>query len=103
MKHTDDVILDPQKNNENDTPENFNAAVGKFIGQLAEWAKNYDGEPRPVSQEYLITVDDLLNDLSIFADDIYDGSFERDRNSLCVKFANGQIFRFTVTEECISE
>ena len=93
----DDVIYDKVP----DEPESFDKAVGKFIEKLAEWAKLYDGEIRPNSDGYFVTTDDLLNDLVIFADDVYDGSYERDFNSLRVKFSNGQIFRIRVEEETI--
>lgn len=87
--------------NKTDEPESFDKAVGKFIEKLAEWAKLYDGEIRPDAGGYFVTADDLLNDLVIFADDVYDGSYERDFNSLRVKFSNGQIFRIRVEEETI--
>lgn len=93
----DDVIYDTPP----EEPESFDKAVGKFIEKLAEWAKLYEGEPRVDSDRYLVSVNDLLNDLAIFADDVYDGSYERDSNSLRVKFSNGQIFRIHVEEETI--
>ena len=95
----DDVIYDTPP----EEPENFDKALGKFIEKLAEWAKLYDGEPQSDTNGYFVRTDDILNDLAIFADDVYDGSYERDTNSLRVKFSNGQIFRILVEEEALSE
>ena len=94
----DDVIY----NNPPEEPESFDKAVGKFIEKLAQWSKLYDGDVQSVSEGYFVSANDLLNDLVIFADDVYDGTYERDEKSLRVKFSNGQIFRISVEEESTS-
>ena len=101
MKNKDDEFIGSDINDLKDEPEDFNEAVGKFIEKLAEWAQLYDGDPRPgiPVDGYFVTVNDLLNDLTMFADDVFDGTIERDEKSLRVTFSNGQIFRFIVQEE----
>lgn len=48
---------------------------------------------------YLLTEEDLLRDLTIFSDEVFDGEVEQERSALVVKFRNGQTFRITVKEE----
>lgn len=88
-------------NDERGEPTDFNESVGKFIQKVTWWAQLYEGTPRlgVPFDGYQVAVNDLLNDLLLFGDGVFDATIERDSRSLRVFFANGQIFRFIVEEE----
>ena len=48
---------------------------------------------------YLLTEKDILRDLAIFADEVFDAEAEQEESALVVKFHNGQTFRIIVKEE----
>ncbi len=48
---------------------------------------------------YLLTEEDLLRDLTIFSDEVFDGEVTREPSAVVVKFRNGQTFRITVAEK----
>ena len=47
---------------------------------------------------YILTEQDILRDLVIFADEVFDAESEQEGSALIVKFRNGQTFRISVTE-----
>lgn len=54
----------------------------------------------PVKEhEYLLSIDDILRDLEIFADEVFDADVAKAGTRLTVAFRNGQTFRLTVEEE----
>ena len=98
MKKDDEILNIPEQNN--DEPADFNEAVGKFIQKAAELVKNADDcPPIPPIGEYHLEAHQLVTDLGLLADGIFDGELEYGENYLRVSFSNGQIFRFTVEEE----
>ena len=51
-----------------------------------------------VDGEYLLSEADLLRDLKIFSDEIFNGEVEEEPSAVVVKFRNGQTFRIAVEE-----
>ena len=50
-------------------------------------------------RSYTVTEEDVLRDLEIFADEVFDGDAEQTDGILRVKFRNGQTFCIDVKEE----
>ncbi len=48
---------------------------------------------------YLLTEEDILRDLTIFSDEVFDADLEEEPSALLVKFRNGQVFRISVKEK----
>ncbi len=48
---------------------------------------------------YVLTEEDILRDLTIFSDEVFDAETEQGPTALVVKFRNGQTFRIAVKEE----
>ena len=48
---------------------------------------------------YTLTEEDILRDLEIFADEVFDAEAVKAGNDIIVAFRNGQTFRLSVKEE----
>ena len=54
----------------------------------------------PVDERvYLLREEDILRDLRIFADEVFDAEVEEEPSALVVKFRDGQTFRISVAEK----
>ena len=71
--------------------------INEVLRRLAE--DNAGLTISPIDERaYLLTEKDILRDLAIFADEVFDAETEQEGSAVIVKFHNGQTFRIVVEE-----
>ncbi len=78
----------------------FDAAVERVMSEVLRRLENGDTDLTIAvgDGDYLLSEDDLLRDLTIFSDEVFDGETVREPSAVVVKFRNGQTFRIMVKE-----
>ena len=71
--------------------------ITEVLRRLAEDSAGLTISPAEEGR-YILTEQDILRDLVIFADEVFDAESEQEGSALIVKFRNGQTFRISVTE-----
>ena len=71
--------------------------ITEVLRRLAEDSAGLTISPAEEGR-YILTEQDILRDLVIFADEVFDAELEQEGSALIVKFRNGQTFRISVTE-----
>ena len=71
--------------------------ITEVLRRLAEDSAGLTISPAEEGR-YILTEQDILRDLVIFADEVFDAESEQEGSALVVKFRNGQTFRISVTE-----
>ncbi len=72
--------------------------ITEVLRRLAEDSAGLTISPAEEGR-YILTEQDILRDLVIFADEVFDAESEQEGSVLVVKFRNGQTFRISVTEK----
>ncbi len=80
----------------------FDASVERAVSEVLRWLAD-DNPSLTISpiddREYLLTEEDLLRDLTIFSEEVFDGETVREPSAVAVTFRNGQTFHITVKEK----
>lgn len=73
--------------------------VSQFLRQFLDRLNEKDDVGTNISEHhYRITEGQIAQDLSFFADEVYDGTVEENEYGVTVHLKNGQSFRITVEE-----
>ena len=70
----------------------------QFLLHVLDFLKDAGSELEALTSEYTVTEQEILTDLKLIAEDIFDGTVREENNSLTVDFNNGQSFKIFAME-----